>query len=166
MTTFQKRKETRFKFNQSPVVFYLRLPVPFPHRCWQLGPRWMMEHPQDSKLSEVVFEPASGKSKIQHLPIFNTGNGQLFCIAKSLVLDFNCYLSWGYRWIKKKFWWAKHLWIFQTLFSDPLLSTNHLQCKASKCTSAWSLHCCKRSITFNKSLGATDCLRTFGILAL
>ena len=46
----------------------------------------MMGHRQDSKLSEAVFEPASEKSKIQHLPIFNSRNGQLYCIAKYLVL--------------------------------------------------------------------------------
>lgn len=46
----------------------------------------MMGHRQDSKLSEAVFEPASGKSKIQHLSIFSTGNGQLYCIAKCPVL--------------------------------------------------------------------------------
>lgn len=46
----------------------------------------MMGHPQGSKLSEVAFEPASEKSKIQHLAVVNTGNGQLYCIAKCLLL--------------------------------------------------------------------------------
>ena len=46
----------------------------------------MMGHRQDSKLSEAVFEPASEKSKIQHLEVVNTGNSQLHCIAKYLVL--------------------------------------------------------------------------------
>ena len=46
----------------------------------------MMGHRQDSKLSEAVFEPASEKSKIQHLEVVNTGNSQLYCIAKYLVL--------------------------------------------------------------------------------
>ena len=53
----------------------------------------MMGHRQDSKLSEAVFVPASEKSKIQNLAVVNTGNGQLYGIAKCLVLDFNCYLS-------------------------------------------------------------------------